>query len=239
MTSFHARHARVRIALLSCGTLACVAVACELPRPMSPRAAVESVARVTPGDASAQPSDLTAAGVRAAVDGPTRVRLDARVGRTRTLYIVDSSGQVMRTRLAVRGEASSDAGPPLLRSASIAEVQIHMFAPGALGPDSVAVVWIRLVPARVGSAGVTVAAATTPAAPRMVVHGAAKPATTRDSMLVVIDGRVAGRGSGVYEAIPVDSIQSIDVLKGVPAAAKYGDAGRAGVIVVTRKHGAS
>lgn len=235
MTAPRPIRARARFALLSLGTLACVAAACELPRPTGPRAATTvPLASLTPGGASPQAPGLTADVVRSAVGARTSAELDTPIGRTRRLSIVEHSGQPLRVALGVRGGSLTGDGQLRLPGGSRASVRVRTFAPGALGTDSVAVSWVRvgtpLVPPSHD------AAVSEP--PRIAVHGEGQPLATLDSVLVVIDGRVAGRGQRGLKGIAPDSILSMDVLKGTAATARYGEAGRAGVIVITRKSSA-
>ena len=235
MTAPRPAGARARFALLSFGTLACVAVACELPRPTGPRAAATvPLASLTRGGASPQALDLTPDVVRSAVGARTIAELDTPVGRTRRLYIVERPGQPLRVALGVRGESLPDDGQLRFPSGSRAGVRVRTFAPGVLGSDSVAVSWVRIATPLVALA--RDAAVSEP--PRIAVHGEGQSPATLDSILVVIDGRVAGRGQRGLKGVAPDSILSMDVLKGTAATARYGEAGRAGVIVITRKSAA-
>ena len=50
--------------------------------------------------------------------------------------------------------------------------------------------------------------------------------------LTIIDGKISENG---YKNIPPDEIKSIDILKGISAISKYGEAGKNGVIIITKK----
>jgi len=220
MTAPRPTAARARLALLALGSLACAAAACELPRPTGP------LASVTPGGASPQAADLTPGTVRAAVDPRTLAELQTPLGRTRTLFVFDSAGHVVDAVVGVRGGPTTRPRR-VLRSGVRASVRMRTFAPGAVGPDSVAVAWIHVDSVRATSPG-----AITLIAPRVSTRGDGPLA--RDSILVVVDGRVVGRGDSAIQSIAPVSIRSVDVLKGAAATARFGDAGRAGAVVITR-----
>ncbi|HEY0779858.1 MAG TPA: M56 family metallopeptidase, partial [Gemmatirosa sp.] len=232
MTAPRPSAARARLALLTLGTTASAVVACEMPRPTGPGAVTRlPVSSVAPGSASPVTRELTLADVRRAVDPRTLADMQAPLGRTRTLVVIDSAGRVIDAAAGVRGGATTRRF--VLRPGVRATVQLRDFAPGALAPDSASVSWIHANRSDVAAARGSV----TIAARAATVSGEGK--SVPDSTLIVVNGRVVGRGMKFAQSvISPDAIQSIDVLKGALAIARYGDAGRAGVIVLTTKNAA-
>ena len=232
--------------------IAVVAVACEIPKPTGPapasRVPLTSITSVDSAVAPPTGPRATIGAVRDVIASRLPDLLTARTNRTQNVWVVQrADGTIERVAHTDAGtqphaldtavaRTTTQANPlATLDSQAIASVEVLRIAPGRVARDSVNVVWVVRRP----DADPTVSArAMTPRRAATVAsrggHAVGAPASI-DSMLVVVDGRVAGRGHAVVDAVSPDSIASVDVLKGPLATERYGDAGRLGVIVLTTK----
>ncbi|GJG87166.1 hypothetical protein tb265_23470 [Gemmatimonadetes bacterium T265] len=232
--------------------VAAVAAACEIPKPTGPAPANRvPLTSITAADPSAAP----AAGPNASIDAVRSViaarmpeLLAARTNRTQIVWVVQrADGTIERVTHAdaagPQRSALRDPGAPFgvdrdplaaVDPQQLASVEVLRIAPGRVAQDSVHVVWVRRRAAgdTTKSGGGTPRATATLATVRGRVVGTRVPG---DSVLVVVDGRIAGRGHAVLDTFSPDTIATVDVFKGALATERYGDAGRAGVIVLNTK----
>ena len=228
MTAARPARPHIRSALLALGSLACAVGACELPRPAGFRATTGvPLASLTSGVMSR--SDATAPigadDIRRML-GPARLAtMHVGAGRVQLVSVIDSANGTRR--VIVRGLAGDSASEQL--ALPNAAITLRRFAPGVVTADTTVVATVR-----VGAPG-TDAATSGPliSAPQIRTRGKGSLPPVADSLLVVVDRRIVGRGRGAVERIDAATIQSVDVLKGTFATDRYGDASRAGVIVMT------
>jgi TonB family protein len=67
-------------------------------------------------------------------------------------------------------------------------------------------------------------------------RGASKGKST-DNVLVIVDGEIKGYGQSTLNTVPVDQVESLEIMKKETAIAQYGDKAKDGVIsIVTKKN---
>lgn len=187
-----------------------------------------------------------------AVPGPTRVvvselRPAAVSGDTLPVRVeADSSGRVTVTRGKGPFVATTQGGMAFDSALVIIDGVDRgrgMSLVNALDPNRIATVDVlkgEMAAQQYGARGrhgvvriVTNAEAAKAAATRGPLgHGRRAP---MDSVLVIIDGRERGRGQAALGDLKAEQIESMDVIKGDSVSARYGAAGRHGVIRIVTK----
>lgn len=225
MTALHATPRRARLALLACSTLACIVVACELPRPTGPRTVILVPLAIYDRDPAAVPHP----------EAPERARLltSARLAAVAPRARVDR-------RVLVRDDRPVDTIPVSRPDSARAAGS----RPRAATPDSVRKGRNRMLAVVRDSGRVleitTLDSAGRPTGPTVRRPGPATwtGAASADSMLVVIDGRkVAGGPQALHwlNGVSSDTIAQVVVFKGDAAVRVSGDRGRTTVVEITTK----
>jgi TonB-dependent SusC/RagA subfamily outer membrane receptor len=146
MTSRRSRRTAAHAAALSAAAVALAIAACETPRPTAPHPeARPALTKITAASADLAPaSGLIDAKIRAALERHYPAVLGAATGRQqRVWFVADAAGNIVHSALERSGDAPS-AGVGKVNPAEIASVDVMKMAPGRLGPDSLAVVWVAL-----------------------------------------------------------------------------------------------
>jgi len=261
MTSRRTRRTAVQAAAFAAAATAITIAACETPHPTAPRP-----------DARPLLTKITAASGEIAITGrplEEKVRevlaqrypavLQARTGHQQRVWLVaDSTGAVVQSAWQRPDDSAAAGGVPSLDPSAIATVDVMKLAPGRLGPDSVAVVWIALKAARSsapftmrgdgaqvsgdrvtriggGATGptVTVADAVVGRVRLRAATDAASADSTKPTPVFFVDGRETS--AEAVHAMAPDGIASVEVLKGQAAIDVYGEKARNGVVRITTK----
>ena len=251
----HRSRAPRRAIVPALAAAAVLAAACEIPKPTGPapttQIALTSIASADPSIAPFAGQHASIDAVRAVITSRMPELLTAPTHREQHVWVVQrADGTIERAAhtdgarglASTRGSSRAAGRDDPVHVASIdpsriASVEVLRIPPGRVGPDSVRVVWVVYHPANEVATSRTMVPRPAPRVSDVVarvvtVTGARAPL---DSALVIVDGRVAGRGHAALDAVSPDAIDRMDVLNGAVATGRYGDEGRAGVLVITTK----